>query len=255
MRNFEALALVDRGANFYLHCIGDAAHMALDDNGLFETMRPNGDVNDLSSLFNLRLGALSDGELHRVIGEVRAKRIHTWWPLAASERVLSALYPDGKRPVYAESDLETYAVMLPGELPAAIPPPSGFTVRIGDSLAAFSLWCELDNRLEHGGKRVFHPKNHLHLLDEGKMTCFLGFFKGEAVSTCAILSDGGAASLEFVSTEPKFRRRGFAAALCDEALAYAFGRGASSVSVRAVGDGRFLGARLGFRYLTGGVGD
>ena len=48
----EALAYVDAGADFYLRVMGDAVHMELRDNGVYETMRSAGDVNTICALMS-----------------------------------------------------------------------------------------------------------------------------------------------------------------------------------------------------------
>ena len=179
----EALAYVDAGADFYLRVMGDAVHMELRDNGVYEIMRSAGDVNNLASVCNMRLEGLSSDALVDVIGD-------------------------------------------------------------------FAAWCDLDNNTEHHGTVIFHAENHFRLIKSGKRTAFLGIADGAPVATCGILNNDGVASLEFVSVQPDYRKRGIARLLCQNALGYAFANGAVVVTTRAIGGGTGLCKALDFCIIT-----
>lgn len=51
----EMLKYVDKGADFYLRAMGDAEHMEIIDNGNYEVMRSCGNINNLSSIYNIRI--------------------------------------------------------------------------------------------------------------------------------------------------------------------------------------------------------
>ena len=244
----EALSYIDMGADFYLRVMGDAEHMELRDNGLYETMQSRGDINNLASVYNMRLEGLSSDALVDIIDEIRELRMHTWWPLSASERVLNAIH--GKIPVYTAEDIEIYGIMLPGELPEYAATPAHVKIERVETLGNFAVWCDLDNNTEHHGTVIFHAQNHMHLIESGKLTAFLGVADGTPAATCGILDNDGVASLEFVSVLSDYRKRGFATALCRNALGYAFSNGARVVTTRAIADGRALCKTLGFRIIT-----
>ena len=244
----EALSYIDMGADFYLRVMGDAEHMELRDNGLYETMQSRGDINNLASVYNMRLEGLSSDALVDVIDEIRELRMHTWWPLSASDRVLLAIH--GKIPAYTPDDFEIYGIMPPGELPEYAATPAHVKIERVETLGNFAVWCDLDNNTEHHGTVIFHAQNHMHLIESGKLTAFLGLVDGVHVATCGILNNNGIASLEFVSTLPDFRKRDLAAALCQNALRYTFSRGTKVVTTRAIGSGRTLCKALGFRIIT-----
>ncbi len=244
METREIEQCVDAGANFYLEVIADAEHMEVVDNGLYEMMRSRGGVNNLCVVYNIRLDHLSDEEMRRAIQEIKDLNVHTWWP--ASERVQNVLR-GGKEPEFWDGEL--YGIMTRDQMPEYPPAPDGIEVRRVRSREEFEAWCELDNRVEHGGNVHIHPRNHYHLLANGRLRCYLGYVDGSAVTTAAILDNEGVGSLEFMVTVPEHRRRGFAKAVCLFALRDAFRAGVKTVSVRTIGDGRMLGRSLGFRYI------
>lgn len=246
----EKLRLVDLGADNYLRIIASAPHMRITDNGRYETMCATGDINDLCSIYNIRLEALDDDMLHKTLGEIRAQGGgHIWWPLAMSERVAQARFGGGPRPRLGDGDFEMYALVTPEGLPAVAERPEGLDITLADTPEAFAAWCTLNNAHEHGSTVVLHPEGHFPLVQSGQIRCFLGSVNGKPVATCAILTGEGTTSLEFVCTQPTYRRKGVARAMCQYALADAFARDAQPVSIRAIGDGTALGRALGLAYL------
>ena len=248
MTEHEALQCVDTGADFYLRAMGDAEHMEIIDNGVYEIMRSRSAVNDLASVYNMRLEALPDAALADTIAEIRALGIHTWWPLSASDRVAQAIH--GRRPRYAADDIEIYGIMQPSELPAFPEAPPFLRIVRVETAGDFATWCELDNTTEHGGSVIFYPPNHMHLIAHEKLIAFVGYCGSEPIATSAVLDDGGIASLEFVCTAPSHRMRGIATAMCRHALTHAFAAGAKVVTTRGIADGRALVKSLGFRVIT-----
>ena len=244
MEYFDVLKYVDAGANFYLRVIGDAEHMEILDNGVFETMRSRGDLNNFCSIYNIRLDQLSDEEMSRVIQEIGDKRIHTWWPIYTSERVLDALNGKGARGTF--DDGEVYAAMLPKDKPEYPHTSDSIEIKRVSSLAEFATWCSIDNTWEHDGMIAVHPQNHYHLIANGKLRCYLGYVDNIAITTTAILNNDKIASLEFTATRPEYRQQGCAKAVCQYALDDAFANGIRVVSIRAIGHARELAKSLGF---------
>jgi len=249
MSFFEILKIVDEGADFYLRIMGQAAHMKIVDNGIYEYMRSISDINNLSSVYNVRLDHLSDDEMLKAIAEIKAKNTHTWFPLAASERVCDYLYGKNIRKKYTINDLEIYGVMLTDNTPKISNIAEDLDILEIRTMNEFERWCDIDNNIEHNGTIIFYPKNHFHLIKSGKMRCFLGCIGEKAVATCAILDNDGVCSLEFVSVLPEFRLKGYAKKMCVHALQSAFVKKIQSVSVRAIGDGCTLGKSLGFEFV------
>ena len=245
----EALSYVDAGADSYLRVMGDAVHMELRDNGIYETMRSRSDINSLASVYNMRLEELSDETLKTTIDEIRELKMHTWWPLSAPDRVLLAIH--GKIPVYTAEDVEIYGIMYPDELTGRPERLANVRLQLVETIDDFAVWCDLDNNTEHHSNVIFHAKNHFHLIESGKLTAFLGFADDVPVATCGILGQD-IASLEFVSVLPDYRKRGIAMALCQYALTLTFILGARAVTTRAIGDGRKLCKALGFHVITTG---
>lgn len=247
MEHKEIEQYIDTGADFYLRVIGDASHMEVVDNGIYEIMHSRGEVNNLRVVYNIRLDHLSDEEIVNAIEEIRNLKVHTWWP-PLSERVLDIMHGKGKRPSSTFDDTELYGVMRTEDMPRYPRTPDSIKVRRVRSFQEFETWCDLDNRIEHGGNVHIHPQNHRHLLANGRLRCYLGYVDDIPVTTAAILDNEGVASLEFTVSLPEHRRKGFAKAVCQFALRDAFKSGIEVVSARAIGDARMLGRSLGFRY-------
>lgn len=243
----EKLSLVDGWADFYLRAMGLAEHMKIVDNGRYETMGPIGNTDSPSSVYNMRLDNLSDQELHNTIQEIRDLNKHTWWPLAASDRVLQAIH--GKIPVYTVDDGEIYSILMPEDLPCYSVATRDVEIRHVNAPDDFELWCGFIN--SSYGTIAFDYKNHFHLVEEGKLNCFLGFVDGKAVGISAILNNDGAAALEFVVVLPVYCKKGIATVLCQSAISYACMIGVKHIVGRGGQDGsRRLIEKLGFSIVT-----
>jgi ribosomal protein S18 acetylase RimI-like enzyme len=92
-----------------------------------------------------------------------------------------------------------------------------------------------------------HPENHYHLLQSGKMQCYLGFYNGEPMSTTAIMNDNGIASLEFVATLKDHRKKGLGGAVCRAAVDDAFKDGARIITLRTFFLGQPIYKSIGFK--------
>lgn len=236
------------GGNFYLWVMGDAAHMEHIDNGVYEIMKPLKGYVGPASIFNIRTDHLSDADLEKVVKSIQDMNMHTWWPFNPSESLMKVLYKDKPRPV--DDGFELYACMLSDEMPVYPPCPIEITVRRVTNLNEFEIWCRIDIENEHNGFKVFDAKNHFHLIENGKMRCYLGYYNGIPVTTAAILYNNGIASLEFVSTVPEYRQKGIAKAVCKMAIQEAFHDGARLITIRSINNGHKLGTALGFSYLN-----
>lgn len=51
------------------------------DNGYYSIIRPKSGEEGGTSLFNIRLEHLSDGELKQQVDEIKELNLHTWWEL------------------------------------------------------------------------------------------------------------------------------------------------------------------------------
>lgn len=239
----EIMKYVDAGADFYLRVMGSADHMEIVDNGIYEMMRSKGTINDLCSIYNIRVDNLSDEEIGKLIAEIKSLNMHVWWPY--SERLLDALH--GKDRGF--DDFELYGAMLPDDMPQYSPLPDSIDIRRVNSLADFETWCDMVNNLAHGGTVCIHPRNHYHLVKSGEIRCYLGSVDGVTVATSGVLNNGGIGSLEFAATMPEYREKGFAKAVCQIAIVDAFEDGIRVLSARAIENGRMLGRSLGFKYI------
>ena len=238
MEKKKALYYVDEWANFYLSLFGEAKHMESHDNGCYTKIWPKQSEKGPTSIFNIRLEQLSDDDLARTVQEIKAVNCHTWWNLSYPEKIKNIIYPDGWS-ACTPNDWEVYSVMLPEELPAYVDSP--VCVRRVESNSDFIVWTAIINDSIQ--------KNHYHLCQNGMMRCYLGYCDDTPVSAAAILKNKGICSVEFATTLSDYRKKGFAAAVCQTAIKEAIHDGAEVITVRAYGESKLLGKKLGFIYI------
>ncbi|MDR1001947.1 MAG: GNAT family N-acetyltransferase [Oscillospiraceae bacterium] len=75
--------------------------------------------------------------------------------------------------------------------------------------------------------------HHYHWCTDGRITAYIAYSEGKAVSVAAVLNNNGVCSLEFVATIPEYRRRHFAEAASIAAVNGAFANGAKIITLRA----------------------
>lgn len=244
----QTMKIMDGWANFYLWLFADADHMMYVDNGRYCMAYPKPGEKGINSVFNIRLEGLAEDELGKTIAEIKALQRHTWWD-QYSERITRLVFPEG-RPEITPDDYEVYAIMTPEEKPTC--PAFSVDVRRISSQEDFAIWCGMENANEFHGSEDLHPSNHYHHCLKGTVRCYVTYdSQGQPVSVAGMMDNRkGIFSLEFVSTAPEYRNRGFATATCARALEDAFQSGAEMVTVRAYGDaGKKLGRALGFTYI------
>ena len=239
----KVLGHVDDRANFFLQVIGDAKHMEVHDNGRYTWIHPRNGHRGANSVFNIRLDPLSDEDLKHTVDEIKALKRHTWWN-HYSDRVNNVIFPEG-RPFPTENDWEVYAIMFPDEKPAYRRGTAN--IQPVASLAEFKTWADVINRIE--GNEIFHWIHHYPLCTAGRMRCSVAYDQGDPAAIAAMLRNGDAYSLEFVATLPAYRRKGFAAALCQASIDEAFRDGARFVTFRAYRDSKKFGETLGFKFI------
>ena len=211
----EKLTIIDEWLIFRRRLIADTKLMNLVDNGIYEHMFPAEGSNGPSEFFNIRLENLSDDELHKTIKAIKALDIHTEWPMACSERVNMAVY--GEIPVYPLKEF-ALGIMMPEDMPCYSDTTHDLIIRRVTTKSDFALWCDI-NRFDFGS---FEADGHFHIVEEGKFNCFLGFVGDKHVAISAIVNDKGAAALDFVHVLPEYRKRGFATALSQYSIKWAF---------------------------------
>lgn len=140
---------------------------------------------------------------------------------------------------------EVYMALLPHEF---IPAETSFSVHQAADETAFADCAQVVNAVLSDGRPDLHPVHHAPLMKVGRIRCHVLYEEGKPVSAAVTMAKEGAVSLEFVATLPDFRRRGYSAAVCRQAVADALRQGAEIVTLRAVSPAvARLYARMGFR--------
>jgi ribosomal protein S18 acetylase RimI-like enzyme len=79
---------------------------------------------------------------------------------------------------------------------------------------------------------------------------YLGFLRGEAVASAALVLEGGVAGIYSVATEPSARHRGIGRAMTAHALREARRRGYRVGILQATGPGYSVYRKIGFEDVT-----
>lgn len=102
------------------------------------------------------------------------------------------------------------------------------------SAEEFALWAQITNNIFSGGYPDIHPVNHYTWCEKKGVKCYILYHDNIPASVAAIMDNNGAASLEFVGTIPRMRKKGYAKAICEKAICDAFADGASIITLRAI---------------------
>lgn len=238
---------INNGAIHYLRLLAEADHMVLEDDGFCTLIHPKEGEEGGTSVFNFRFDGMTDEEIERKILQIKEKNIHTFYGCYPPENVKNILMKSNPKTEENEEDSETYMAILPHEKPVYNPPKPPVSAKKVDNLHDFIIWADISNKVLHGGYAIMHPKNHYHLLECGKMQCYLGFYDRLPVSTAAIMNDNSIASLEFVATLKDYRKKGAGGAACRIAVEEAFNNGAAIISLRGFTPGKALYRSIGFK--------
>lgn len=240
---------IARGGIHYLRQLADATHMEQIDEGFCTWIRPRAGEQGVSIRFDFRLEGRTEAEIEESVDRVVEAGGPVYWghlPAPVMEKVNRRIgVASGNGQVDEEE--EANMALLPGEtfdLPEARYP---IMVRKVANEADFKRWAEQCNRVMSGGFPVLHPDHHLHLWSSGALTCYWGYYGFIPAATAALLHQGGDDSLEFVSTDPDFRRKGLSQAVCQRAVTDAFGAGARLITLRAASGSKKLYRSLGFQ--------
>ncbi|MDO4357869.1 MAG: GNAT family N-acetyltransferase [Clostridia bacterium] len=191
----------------------------------------------------------SEAELRALLPDVRAGRIPGKWlitPHSALAGAVAMLEANGFRNLSAGADEPEPAMLLNrGDFRPAVAPNSGVTCREIRSKADFRVWIDIVNGALHGWDMI-DADHYYRWVEDGSYRFYLGEIDGVPVTTAATLSNGGVASLEFVSTLAECRRRGVASAVCSRAIADLLAGGAKAVTLSACGESASLYRSLGF---------
>ncbi|MCL2007928.1 MAG: GNAT family N-acetyltransferase [Treponema sp.] len=211
----EKLTIIDEWLIFRRRLIADTKLMNLVDNGIYEYMFPVEGSNGPSEIFNIRLENLDDVELYKTIKTIKDLDIHTEWPMACSERVSMAIY--GEILFYPLKEF-ALGIMMAKDMLCYSNTTQDLIIRQVTTKKDFTLWCDI-NRFDYGS---FNADSHYHIVEESKFNCFLGLVSDKHVAISAVVNDNGAAALDFVHVLPEYRERGYATALSQYSIKWAF---------------------------------
>ena len=234
---------IDEWANFYLRIFGEADNHELIEKDFYTILRPKD--KKWASIFNVRLENLKDDDLQKTVNEIKAMNQHVWWN-QYSDRVNDVVFPEGRRGPSPNDD-EVFAVMTPDEMPAY----KDSTIKIvrAESLDDFEIFQNICFY------KTFTSVNFYNLYQKKMLRCYICFADKIPVAGTIVLINGQIYSLEFTSTLPEFRRKGYATAVCQKAIKEAFNEGAEVMTIRAGGGpsadntSKLLGKKLGFIYI------
>ncbi|WP_438432297.1 GNAT family N-acetyltransferase [Gorillibacterium sp. sgz500922] len=249
MDNVQIAEQIVQGGVTYLRRLADAVHMEQVEEGICSLIRPKSGECGISIRFDFRVEGLTEAEIEEGLDRVFKAGGPIYWgnlPGPVMEKVNQRLASaSGNR--QGEEEEEANMALLPGQRISF--PETCYPVSVRKVLheADFKRWVDQSNRVMSGGFPVLHPDHHLHLWSSGALSCYSGYYGSSLAATAAILHHHGDDSLEFVSTEPEFRRKGLAQAACNRAIEDAFAAGARIITLRAASGSKKLYQSLGFQ--------
>jgi ribosomal protein S18 acetylase RimI-like enzyme len=248
MTESEIIKYVNDGAIYYLQLFGKATHMEYINNGYYSYIRPKGNEQGVSFVFDVKIENLSKKEQTEKIDEIKKLNMPIWWDLPISENLYKLIFGKEK-PKGSADDEELYMAILPNEKPNNKILPETDIKKV-DSKELFKMWAKITNDNNNGYQDI-HPENHFHLCEDGLMDCYICFKNGLAVSTATIMNNNGIASLEFVATVPEYQKKGFATLICIYAVNEAFYNRAKIITVRAINPfAKKIYSSIGFRIYN-----
>ena len=221
----DILRHIDEGANHFLRTLAAAPHRTCMDAGGFTVIRPREGQEGVLFVCGLQLEGCTPSQWRDIISRAKATGLPVWFPLLSTDEQFACFF--GRERIHGAplaADDEVYMALFPHELTAVV------------------------NAVLSDGRPDLHPTHHLPLMKNGQLHAYVLYFEGTPVSAAVTMCKDGVASLEFVATLPTFRCRGYADAVCRQAVQDALNRGARLVTVRAVNAAAArLYSQLGFR--------
>lgn len=241
----DILRRIDEGANHFLHTLADGPHMTCTDADGFTVIQPKAGEAGVSFVCDLALEGLCQEDARTLIDRAKHVGFPVWFPLLSTDEQFAYFF--GRERIHGAAlaaDDEVYMAMLPGEM---IDVPPRFPVMRVESFAAFADCAHVVNTVLAGGRPDLHPIHHEHLMLSGRIRCHVLYNEGRPISAAVTMSQDGVASLELVATLPEYRHRGYAEAVCRQAVQDEWLRGAMLLTVRAVNSAAArIYERLGF---------
>ena len=245
----QILQHIDDGANHFLFTLADAPHMTRTDDHGITIIQPKPGEEGISFVCNLALAGPDAAEASALIRRAKSFGFPVWFPLLATDAQFADFF--GRERLHSAplaADDEVYMAMRPGEMTPGTP---AFPVVHADALPAFADCAHVANTVLADGRPDLHPIHHAPLMQAGRIHCYVLYADDQPVSAAVTMAQAGIVSLELVATMPGHRRRGYADAVCRQAVQDAWARGAQLLTVRAVNSAAArIYEKLGFRVYN-----
>lgn len=250
MERKAMLGVINRGAWMHFDLMGQGEHLERRDLARYSVIRPKPGNEGIGGLFRINMEGMGEQEKITLIKEIREQGIHTWWNCDMPEDEY-LLLTGHKRPEYSEEG-EMNMALLKADWREGEHSVEGISVKKIEDKWDFELWARMVNLVFEDGYPIVHPKHHFHLLTEGKMLCYLAYYKGVPASAACMMRETSPdvcrhPAMFFLCTLEGFRRKGMAKALAARAIDETFHDGAEIIVAIAQPMGIKLGYKLGFR--------
>jgi len=247
MTEQEIIKHINEGAKHYIRMFAHAEHMEIYEKEYYSYIKPKAEEHGISFVFDIKIENLPKERQQELVNEIKALYMPIWLDLDASDKVFKMFFGREKvhgQTVFAEDD-EIYMALLleewrenvktskQGKIRDSQKEQSPAMVMKVNSVEEFALWAKINNDVLAGGHADMHPIYHYPLCQKELLHCYIAYNADEPVAVASIMSNEGVASLEFVATVPEARRKGYARAVCEQAVEDAFAAGAGIVTVRA----------------------
>lgn len=260
MTEQEIIKHINDGAKYYIRMLANAKHMETCENEYYSYIKPKNGEHGIRFVFDINMENVSKDKQQELVKEIKALQMPIWLDLDVSDEIFRMFFEKEKvhgQTEFAEDD-EIYMAILAEEWQKRVVTSCGICKTENESetkivkvktIEEFAIWTKINNDVLAGGFADMHPVYHYLFCEKGHLDCFIAYNeKGEPVSIASVINNKGVASLEFVATVPEARRKGFARAVCEQAVAGVFANGAKLVTVRAanLSAGRLYG-KIGFK--------
>lgn len=197
----------------------------------------------------------AEEELDQLIQGIIDKKIPRNWILTPGDTpsdVMALMEKKGFQNLSAEGAPEPAMLLTQKEFVPYQPAGDEIVCRKVRTKKDFQTWVDIVNTALHGWDMI-DADHYSTWVENESMDVYLGEIDGIPVSTAATIRSGEAASLEFVSTLEKYRRKGVASVVCSKALTDLFACGVKDVTLSACGESVNLYERFGFRSYFNNV--
>ncbi len=200
--------------------------------------------------FRIRLDEKNAGEeIDQLIQGILDKKVPQNWVLTPGDtpsHLIEIMEEKGFQNLAADGSPEPAMLLNRKEFVPYQSSDDGIVCRKVQTKKDFQSWVSIVNTVLHGWDMI-DADHYYTWVENGYMDVYLGEIDGTPVSTAATIRNGEAASLEFVSTLERYRRKGVASVVCSKALTDLFEDGVEDVTLSACGESVNLYEKFGFK--------